>query len=366
MYNLVFSDGTGQRGVRKDGSSTNVHKLFVAARRVGPQTCFYDAGVGADPEKSHGIGRWFKNLAAKATGLGITENIRDCYDFLIRAQQPDRPIGLFGFSRGAYTVRSVGGVLTLCGIPAADQDGIDLTVENDPQSMVRRAELVKEAVKIYQTKSGGDGPESRKKMAENYREKYRCAEANLKVIGVFDTVAALGLPGVMNVFNPLKHAFHDQFLSEKVPFGFQALAVDENREVFKPVLWEEVPPGVDQVIDQQWFPGVHSDVGGGYHDPRLSDFSLMWMAEQCKRDGVAINFDFGPDSLHPDVLGTQHDERTGLGKFWSEGTREAFVRTFAVDDHQLCDPIEARYKAPHLDYRPRALHKHPRVLPFYG
>ncbi|MGI9463429.1 MAG: phospholipase effector Tle1 domain-containing protein, partial [Aestuariivirgaceae bacterium] len=260
MYNLVFSDGTGQRGVRKDGSSTNVHKLFVAARRVDAQTCFYDAGVGADPEKSQGIGRWFSNLAAKATGLGITKNIRDCYDFLLRAQQPDRPIGLFGFSRGAYTVRSVGGVLTLCGIPAANQGSIDLTVENDPGSIAKRAELVKEAVEIYQRKSGGDGAQSREQMAARYRERYRCADANLKVIGAFDTVAALGLPGVMNIFNPLKHSFHDQFLSEKVPFGFQALSIDENREVFKPVLWEEVPAGVQQVINQQWFPGVHSDV----------------------------------------------------------------------------------------------------------
>lgn len=133
----------------------------------------------------------------------------------------------------------------------------------------------------------------------------------------------------------------------------------------EPLLWEEVPAGSDQIIDQQWFPGVHSDVGGGYFDPRLSDFSLMWMAEQCKRDDIAITFDFGPDSLHPDVLGAQHDERTNLGKFWSEGRREAFVRNVAVDDHQLCDPIEARYNAPHLNYRPRALHRHPRVLPFY-
>lgn len=366
MYNLVFSDGTGQRGVRNDGVSSNVYKLFLAARQIGGQNCFYDAGVGADPEDPiEAIGAKLFNLYAKATGRGITQNIRECYNFLIRSHRPDSRIGLFGFSRGAYTVRSVGGVLALCGIPDRHQGGIDLADGANPQSNELRSALVHEAVAIYQTGDGESKQHERTRLAQQYRENYRCSNVAPHVIGAFDTVAALGLPGLMDIFNPFKHRFHDTTLSSKVPFGIQALSVDENRRVFKPVLWDDAPVAGDQDINQQWFPGVHSDVGGGYQDARLSDFTLTWMASQCAHPDIAIEFDLSIAPPNPDILGAQGNERTGFGFFWLPGTRKKFVRTRARDDHRLCDPIEDRFDAAPLNYRPVALERHPRVIDFY-
>src|SRR5690606_11862924 len=131
-------------------------------------------------------------------------------------------------------------------------------------------------------------------------------------------VRALGLPGVMNLVNPWRHEFHDTELSVRVPVGLHALSIDENRRAFPPVLWDDLDAegrAAGQVIEQAWFPGVHSDIGGGYHDDRrLADLSLRWMLGRL-RDVARLHIPLtvaGDDLL----LGAAHDERTGFGVFW--------------------------------------------------
>jgi uncharacterized protein (DUF2235 family) len=366
-YNLVFSDGTGQRGVPDvngipRAGATNIYKMYLAARMVPSQNSFYDAGLGSDPQVLLDWVTWSKNLVSKATGLGITRNIRECYEFLLINDVPDCRIGLFGFSRGAYTARSLGGLLGLCGIPAGTQAGVNIRGTSKAE-IALRAKIIEEAIGIYQT-YGADKKEERKQRGAAFRDRYASREAVPHVIGVFDTVASLGLPGVTNLFNPLKHAFHDAELNPKVPFGFQALAVDEDRKVFRPEIWDQRKFAAGQNIEQVWFPGAHSDIGGGYENAELSDLTLSWMCAKCTQPGIGLDLPLAVIPK-PSITGRQHSERTGWGVLWSELNRGEYVRKHSVAVDPLADPIEHRFNTPALNYRPLALRGHPRVSGFY-
>lgn len=349
---LIFSDGTGQRGVRDDtsGKNSNVFRMLEAAEAAGHET-FYDAGLGAPRGSGEDWSSWGHRLLSKSTGLGISRNIAECYAAIMQKWADGMPVGLFGFSRGAYTVRSVGGVLSACGLPTSGFS------KGDSSSAIRqRYDIALEAVKIYQIK-----PADRKAKADEFRTRYTCADLMPKAIGVFDTVRALGLPGVMDVLNPFKHTFHDNYLSKRVDVGLQAYAIDENRKVFKPEPWSDDKEDGSRVLDQVWFPGVHSDIGGGYADDRrLADYAHEWMTRRLQQ---TCNLDLsGGNVAGPEaVLGTQHDERTGFGKFWIKGTREDILDKISDNDDPLCADIEHRLAS--IDrYRPKALKGHPRVV----
>lgn len=205
---LIFSDGTGQGGgVLVDERRSNVYKLYRASR-CGPdstvdpaeQLAFYDPGLGSRAADGGKVGLWRRlyNVASQATGLGLTRNIVDCYAAVLRMWEPGDRIYLFGFSRGAYTVRCLSGVLSLCGVPTRMKDGSPL--RRDPDSAQA---IAAEAVKsVYQYGSGvrddALGPERRER-ARAFREAYGSdrdggPNAAPYLIGVWDTVAALGLP----------------------------------------------------------------------------------------------------------------------------------------------------------------------------
>ncbi|MBN9241932.1 MAG: DUF2235 domain-containing protein [Mesorhizobium sp.] len=263
---LIFSDGTGQRGVRNDAGvrNTNVFQMFAAAEGKIYLDAFYDPGLGAPEEGENDWGRTLRNLWSKATGWGISANIADCYEALMLRWKPGVKIGLFGFSRGAYTVRCLGGVLATCGIAMTD-GGISVPTDKEGEGARRRRAIAEAAVSAYKIRSDGE----RKAAGQAFARKYGAAPAMPDVIGVFDTVKALGLPGVMDLVNPWRHQFHDNELSTRVPVGLQALSIDEDRKAFLPVPWADMDAegrAAGQVIEQVWFPGVHSDVGGGYQD----------------------------------------------------------------------------------------------------
>jgi uncharacterized protein (DUF2235 family) len=201
---VIFSDGTGQRGgVYFDEARTNIYKLYRAARS-GPdssvpperQQAFYDPGLGTQPEGGASpLRTWraFYNLVSQATGLGITRNIIDCYTAIIQLWRPGDRIFLFGFSRGAYTVRCLATALCYSGIPTQSAPGVPL--RRDAGSA---RELAKTAVKsVYQHVSSPRDMqffEQRQALAAQYRARHACAETPDTFpffIGVFDTVAAL-------------------------------------------------------------------------------------------------------------------------------------------------------------------------------
>lgn len=360
---LIFSDGTGQRGVRDDGASTNVERMHRAAKAADPgqerQVAFYDGGLGTGGFAPY-------DLASKATGLGISKNIIQCYDFILRTHEAGSHIGVFGFSRGGYTVRSLGGVLANAGVPAATQNGINIRTglddEGDLKTRNLRWEIATRAVKTYQITDADE----RRNSSQDFRDEFDCAETVPHVVGVFDTVESLGLPGVTNIFNPLRHKFHDTKLSARTPFGFQALAIDENRYMFQPVLWDERGGIPGQVIEQRWFPGVHSDIGGGYLQKGLSDAALQWMIERCSQPGIDIEFDTSSFDVSPNIgTGEQHNERTGFGRFWLPKNRGDFIEELEVDRSRLSGQIEKRFDEHSPPYRPEVLENHPRVKNYY-
>jgi uncharacterized protein (DUF2235 family) len=209
---LIFSDGTGQAGgLTPDQALSNVYKLYRASR-VGPdsqidpkqQIAFYDAGLGTDndggtiPLRSL---KWFRKFWSSTTGTGISRNIADCYEAIVKHYEPGDRIYLFGFSRGAYTARCVGGVLGLCGIPTQGKDGVAL-----PRYGKALRAIADEAVaKVYEHGSGkedSDGVYKKERLekARRFRAQYASGtelESNTVpyFIGVFDTVAALGASG---------------------------------------------------------------------------------------------------------------------------------------------------------------------------
>jgi len=252
---IIFSDGTGQDGGKT--IDTNVYKLFKEVEnRTQNQISFYDRGIGAE---ARGLGKmttWGRRMARQITGWGFSKNVNDCYRFIFDNYEAGDKIFLFGFSRGAATVRSVAGFIHMFGIL--------------PKS---RPELIKEAYKIYKNETG----ENRLDIAEAFREKHHTMWANVEFIGVWDTVAALFGKG----------DFHDFSLSHCVKHAYHALAIDDERKSFHPVLWDET---IDdrQSMEQVWFCGAHTDVGGGYPDTGLSDIALHWLLKHAISYGLLI------------------------------------------------------------------------------
>lgn len=203
---VVFSDGTGQRGgVFFDEARTNIYKLYRATR-VGPdspidprkQIAFYDPGLGTQPGGQTAISRLYRtvyNFLSQATGLGLTRNIIECYAAIIRLWKPGDRIYLFGFSRGAYTVRCLASVICQCGIPTRDRN--EHPLKRDEATSFR---IASHAVKtVYQHVSSPRDAQfrgQREALARKFREEYGSGDAGEPnaypfFIGVFDTVAAL-------------------------------------------------------------------------------------------------------------------------------------------------------------------------------
>lgn len=210
---LIFSDGTGQAGgIRPDQRLSNVYKLYRATRvssenKINPseQIAYYDAGLGTEEDSKGllGIKKKISKILASISGRGITNNITQCYEAILNYYEPGDRIFLFGFSRGAYTVRCVANVLALCGIPFV----------NAEQKCIKKFssethQIADEAVrKVYEHGAGRDNQqyhEERKEKAKRFRENYKSA-ANSPggftphFIGAFDTVAALGATGPMKL-----------------------------------------------------------------------------------------------------------------------------------------------------------------------
>lgn len=280
---VVFSDGTGQEGGK--GNNTNVYKLFnVVEDRTSNQIAFYDRGLGTG----------WRQVTGNISGMGISQNIRDCYRFIFENFEADDKIYLFGFSRGATTVRSLSGFLHLFGIL--------------PKS---RPELIRQAYRIYRIKDA----EKRNRKASEFIARHHTMWCRIKFLGVWDTVAALGLPvawmsDILDLVPWFKHKFHNLRLSESVENAYHALAIDDQRLTFHPVLWD---PQVKeyQTMKQVWFCGMHTDVGGGYREHQLSDIVLQWMIEKAQAHGLRI-YPRHKVKIAPDPDGVMHDSR---GKF---------------------------------------------------
>jgi uncharacterized protein (DUF2235 family) len=184
--------------------------------------------------------------------------------------------------------------------------------------------LIQEAYHIYRDRSDQSKPGA--EWSETFITKNSYPDPQIKFLGVWDTVGALGIPITkFRMWNKKKYRFHDLTLSSIIKHAYQAMAVDERRGLFDVNLWRQSKHAhennIEQFVEQRWFSGVHSNVGGGYREEQLSDIPLLWMIEKAKQAGLCIdmgmavtNKDF-PIFLSPDPCGTEHNSLTFIHKF---------------------------------------------------
>jgi uncharacterized protein (DUF2235 family) len=278
----IFADGTWNSPER--GGATNVLRMTRAVKpqtEAAEQVAFYDWGVGTDRKK----------LMGGISGVGIDKNIMDCYRFIVHNYDPGDQLFFFGFSRGAYTVRSLAGFIRNCGLlqrPHANKIG--------------------DAFRLYRKRTKASGPNESE--ARSFRRKYAVADITpIEFVGAWDTVGALGIPvPFWGTLNDRKFLFHDTEPSKIVQHARHAVSMDENREDFAPVLWSD-KPSIDLL--QVWFAGVHSDVGGGYRNRGLSDCASSWMVGEASKLGLQFESHF-VDSIKPKPSAKMHNERKGI------------------------------------------------------
>jgi len=251
-------------------NDTNVYKLFKALPITSDQIAFYDDGVGAD-------GNFIEKLVGGAFGNGLFQKIKDGYTKIAHVYEQGDQIFLFGFSRGAFTARSLAGMIAICGLPTASFDD----------------NLINVAFQAYRNK------DQRSALLASLSN-YNLFDAKLTMVGVWDTVGALGIPALIGGIDSSQYGFLDTGLHPDVLNAFQALAIDERRREFPPTLWTSVPVA-NQQLEQVWFSGVHCDVGGGYPETGLSDVTLSWMMGKAKKLGLQINDSIWSQYALPDA-----------------------------------------------------------------
>jgi hypothetical protein len=300
MRNLIVCcDGTWNTpDQRHDGVPipTNVVRLYHALAdhdaAGNPQVAYYHPGVGSE-------GSWWDKVAGGGIGLGLTKNIMSAYRWLGAHYRAGDRICLFGFSRGAYTVRSLAGLITSCGL-------LDLARLSDDEVWKR----VEKAEDAYRDKTRRD------RWAKNWKFHGTAPRFEIPIhfIGVWDTVGALGIPNDLAILNLLdrfgRYEFHDTAISDRILNARHAVAVDEKRAPFTPTLW--TGGARRATVKQVWFPGVHCDVGGGYRETGLSDGALRWMIDEASDPAIGIAFK--PKmvaQVKPDFQDVLHDSFQG-------------------------------------------------------
>ncbi len=280
---VILSDGTAQEG--GEGHDTNVYKLFqMLENRARHQIVFYDRGLGTD----------WRVVTGNAAGMGISRNIREAYRFIFEHFEAGDRLFLFGFSRGAATVTSLSHFIHRFGIL--------------PKS---RPELIRRAWRLYRREDWA--------ATADFAARHHAMWAKVRFLGVWDTVAALGVPFawldvLVDRVPFFRHRFHNFDLAEVVEHGRHALAIDDERKSFHPELWrenQETPSAAgSRTMKQVWFAGSHSDVGGGYPEPQLSDVALEWMYAEGLEKGLRAHLEHTV-RLRPSARGKLHDPRAG-------------------------------------------------------
>jgi len=289
---VLCADGTWNHPDQVDRGQSRPSNVAKIALSVAPegngarQALFYDKGVGT---------AWNQRLLGGAFGAGLNRNIGDIYKFLADQYVPGDEVYLFGFSRGAYTVRSVAGLIRNAGLLKRHY-----------------LHLFKDGFRLYRRRDKASHPTAIE--ATLFRKMYSY-DVRIRFIGVWDTVGAYGIPlrGLRSVNRLLGLEFHDVRLSRYVDFAYQALAIDEKRAPFTPTLWEQHPEARGQTLEQRWFSGVHTNVGGGYEDTGLSDLAFEWLRSEAEACGLVFDpAEIAALKVSPRWDGELRNSKTGL------------------------------------------------------
>ncbi len=249
------------------------------------QRIYYHTGVGT------GLSMRDKVMGG-AVGSGLSRNVRAAYKHLSHEYEAGVEIYIFGFSRGAFTARSLAGYIGASGLLKAEH----CSAENEER-----------AWRYYLTSPDDRFPKEAEALARLSYDTVR-----IRLLGVFDTVGALGVPlEALGNWNARRFQFHNVTLGSNIDFAFHALAIDEKRGPFKPGLWQLPYHRGFRFAEQVWFPGVHSNIGGGYEDRSLSDRTLFWMLSRIEKHqlGLVLLADWR-DAVTPKVGGELYESRT--------------------------------------------------------
>jgi len=283
---ILFSDGSwqGKRSIHK----SNVYIAYSYIKENFPKDIvFHDDGIGHNPIEAFYGGVF---------GLGLSKNIKLFYNIIVRNYKVKDSIYLLGFSRGAFTMRSLAGLIYRCGIIDFEKyrDNID--------------EIIDMALSLYKdTALNIDSPQFKR-----FKEKYSLKEDEIKFLGCLDTVSALGIPKSINIEHNLNRRFsyHDANLNKNIKNAFHALALHEKRADFEPVPFDRISNSF-QNIEEKWFLGDHRDIGGGHRNRDLSNITLFWMMEKISTCGLNIDLKWFSKNYKGNPLGKLHNPPYG-------------------------------------------------------
>ncbi len=311
---VVLCDGTGNQ---IDSSPSNVLRLYRVLKKNSKQRVYYDPGVGTVGASEDWV-RWKSNterVLGLATGYGLDDNVLNAYRFILREYKRGDELYFFGFSRGAYTVRVLAGFINALGLLHSDQQ-----------------HLLSYAFNAYKQISE-DGQFAHVRQFERILRPHRPA---IRFLGLWDTVSTILVPRKDRFYLPARRQLAFTERNPSVQQVRHALAIDERWRMFRPYLWKQeqeywgcpFPPKGDAKAEQQdvqqlWFPGVHSDIGGGYSEAEsgLAKLSLQWMVdevgEQLEFSQRAVNqhvLGNGKELAAPDALAPMHNS---MNRAWS-------------------------------------------------
>lgn len=325
----LFLDGTWNT----INDNTNVWRLKALTAATGAdglhQCLFYNSGLGTQ------VGQKFKG---GMFGVGIDDILLEAYAWLVENYNDGDDIFIFGFSRGAYTARSLSGFISKCGLL---KPGAALSIK---QLYDRYRNGLKPATILHLI----NHPPKTPTLEEQWVVKY-ARPVPIKFLGVFDTVGSLGVPSGFSRFRA-SHAFLNTGLRISNISAAHALAIDEHRADFAPTLWtrsvllekDALQPRTERTLDeaeQRWFVGAHANVGGGYTSDLLAQRPLAWMMTKASAHGLAFReqIDQFPDSLTAPVIDSYGNFLGGLYRMISP----QFNRDIGADPVTSSDEIES-------------------------
>ncbi|TKX26320.1 hypothetical protein C1H76_1282 [Elsinoe australis] len=323
---IICADGTwlnADESVRRSRGKDNPSNATRISRAILPQSSdgikqivYYSQGVG-----THGgiVDRIYGGI----TGDGLAGNVREAYGFICSNYEPGDELFLFGFSRGAFTVRAIAGLIDEIGVLTKAGSQFLPEIYKDVQNRRNPDYKPVQPNKPFRNKPSAGDPRYK---AELRRRGYTVLGVPIKVVGVWDTVGSLGTPSIgwldkvgLQGSASKQMSFYDTKLVNCIENAFQALALDEKRAAFSPSLWEKMPDNKTR-LRQVWFPGVHSNIGGGYDDQELSNITLAWMMSQV-REMIDLDLDYVLDEQEKtEEYYEKNDEKPrpwSFGKIWN-------------------------------------------------
>lgn len=301
---VICCDGTGNEFANQKSNVVKLYKMLVCNEA---QIAYYHPGVGTMGSRNalSIIGKWWTKVIGLAFGYGISDNIADAYEFLMKTFHPDDQVYVFGFSRGAYTARALCGMLHVVGLLTEGNEG-----------------LIPYAIRMLKASPIDFG------LAADFKKTFS-RECKPLFLGVWDTVSSVGW-----VYNAVRFPNTTATHNPDLQIIRHAVSIDERRAFFRQNLFG-IPNNPQQDLQELWFAGVHSDVGGSYpeSESQLSKLALRWMVCEAKIAGLAIDpqresdiLGGRPPYVAPDPLTkNQHESLRGawwIAELWPKIVRE--------------------------------------------